>query len=196
MPPKKTTVITIGKDNSNTREKDPIKRGKKRYNIDQLEAELGGVANHWGVYIITPYQNLDNTGRTVFKVGMSRGLKRRTDNYLTYFPSIMFHSFLTGFDEERTKEDIESDVKQIEKEVIEKIHNRDKRSRKLYFQQRVVASEWVYTKSSIIDEVCLEIAEEYDLQYKGYEDNFNETVKDDYEKNLPEAIFVGKILFS
>ena len=188
--------MTIGKDNSNTREKDPIKRGKKRYNIDQLEAELGGVANHWGVYIITPYQNLDNTGRTVFKVGMSRGLKRRTDNYLTYFPSIMFHSFITGFDEERTKEDIESDVKLIEKKVIEQIHQKDKRSRKLYFQQRVVASEWVYTKSSIIDEVCLEIAEEYELQYKGYEDNFNETVKDDYQENLPEAIFIGKVVFT
>lgn len=196
MPPKKTTVITIGKDNSNTREKDPIRRGKKRYNIDELEAELGGVANHYGVYIITPYQNLDNTGRTVFKVGMSKGLKKRTDNYLTYFPSIMFHSFITGFDEDREKLEIERDVKQIEKEVIEKIHNRDKRSRKLYFKQREVASEWVYTKSSIIDDVCKEIVEEYELQYKGYEDNFNETVKDDYEKNLPEAVFIGKVIFS
>ena len=108
----------------------------------------------------------------------------------------MFHSFITGLDEDREKLEIERDVKHMEKEVIEKIHKRDKRSRKLYFKQREVASEWVYTKSSIIDDVCKEIVEEYDLQYKGYIDNFNETVKDDYEKNLPEAIFVGKVVFT
>lgn len=196
MPPKNKTTINIGRDNSNTRARDPIKRGKKSYNIDELDDELGGVSENWGVYIITPYQNLDRSGRTVFKVGMSQGLKKRTDNYLTYFPHIMFHSFLTGFDENKDKLQIFRDVSNIEKKVINGIYEKDKRARKLYFKQREVASEWLYTKSSIIDAVCLELVEKYELDYKGYEDNFNESVLDDYNKNLPDAVFVGKIIFT
>lgn len=196
MPPKNKTVISVGKDKNNTRERDPIRRGKKSYNIDELEEELGGVANNWGVYIITPYQNLDKSGRTVFKIGMSKGLKKRTDNYLTYFPHIMFHSFLTGFDEDKEKLQLFRDVTNIEKKVINGIYEKDDKARKLYFKQREVASEWIYTKSSIIDAVCLELVEKYELEYKGYEDNFNETVLNDYKENLPDAIFIGKVIFS
>ena len=119
-----------------------------------------------------------------------------TDNYLTYFPHIMFHSFLTGFDEEQDDKKIRRDVTKIEKKVIEGIYKKDNRARMLYFKQREVASEWIYTKTSIIDEICLELAGEYELEYKGYDDDFNKTILDDYNEHLPEAIFIGKIIFT
>ena len=211
--------ITVGKDNANTRDNDPTTRKKKIYNIDNIDEELGNISNAAGVYVLSPYSNLDDKGRTVFKIGMSLNLKTRTDNYLTMFPSINFHSFITGFDDKEYKEfkkdnkknkdvdvnDINNEkvkrlklfreVHNIEKKLIDEIHKRDVRSRKLYFRQREVASEWIYTKSSIIDEIALEICNEYKLEHKGYESNYNEFLTDEYNRNLPNSIFVGKIIF-
>ena len=215
-----TTIFTIGKDNSNTRDNDPTRRKKKKYNIDDIDDELGNISNAAGIYILSPYANLDTHGRTVFKIGMSMNLKTRTDNYLTMFPSINFHSFITGFDDTEYKEfkkknktnkeinvnDINDErvkrlklyreVHEIEKELIKRIHDKDKKSRKLYFKQREVASEWIYTKSSIIDKIALEICTENNLQHKGYESNYNDFLLEEYEHNLPGCIFTGKIIFT
>jgi len=215
-----STHIRVGKDNSNTRKNDPIKRKKKSYNIDEIDKELGNISNAAGVYILSPYANLDDHGRTVFKIGMSLNLKKRTDNYMVMFPSINFHSFITGFDDAEYKEfkkknkdnkeivvdDLNNEkikrlklfreINEIEKKLIDRIYERDQRSRKLYFRQREVASEWIYTKAKYIDEVALEICEEYELEHKGYDNNYNEYLKDEFQLDAPKAIFIGKIIFT
>lgn len=211
------TIITLGKDNSNTRERDFTKRAHKKYNIDDIDHELKDISKHAGVYILSPYSNLDRSKRTVYKIGMSLQLKTRCDNYLTYFPMVHFHSFVVGFKDseykkfqknnpEVTLDDLDDDkvkklklfrtVAEIEKKIIDKIFEKDKKSRKLQFAQRTVHSEWIYTKSSVIDEVCLEICDEYKLDHKGYVDEYNDTILKYYNDNLPDTIFVGKILFT
>ena len=99
----KTTIITIGKDNANTRQRDFTKRAKKHYIIDDIDEELGKISKYAGVYILSPYSNLDTHGRTVFKIGMSLQLKARLDSYLIYFPMVHYHSFLVGFKDSEYK---------------------------------------------------------------------------------------------
>ena len=65
----------------------PTKGKKKVYNTDDIDKELGNISKASGIYILTPYQNLDDSGRVVLKIGMSTNLKTRCDNYLTMFPS-------------------------------------------------------------------------------------------------------------
>ena len=211
------TLITIGKNNSNTREQDNTKRAKKHYNIEDIDTELGNIKNYGGVYILTPYTNLDDSGRGVFKIGMSLNLKNRCDNYLTYFPTIFFHSFIVGFNDSEykkfkkdnpniTDDDINNNkvrnlklfraIEKVEKELIQKIFKRDKKSRRLQFTQREVFSEWIYTKSKYIDDIALELVQEYSLEYKGYSDNFNETITEYYQETLPEIIYCGKVSFN
>ena len=87
-------------------------------------------------------------------------------------------------------------IEKVEKELIQKIFKRDKKSRRLQFTQREVFSEWIYTKSKYIDEIALELVQEYSLEYKGYSDNFNETITEYYQETLPEIIYCGKVLFN
>ena len=211
------TIIEVGKDTSNTRANDFTKRAKKSYNIDELDNELKHISKFGGVYVLSPYANLDDKGRSVFKIGMSLQLKTRCDNYLTYFNMVHFHSFIVGFkDSEYIKfkknnpelnfDDNENNkikklelfraIAKVEKELIDGIFKLDKKSRKLQFAQRGVNSEWIYTKSKYIDIVALELAEKYNLQHKGYADNYDETITKYYNDTLPDIIFCGKILFN
>ena len=92
-------------------------------------------------------------------------------------------------------------VSKIEKQLIDEILLIDKKSRRIQFTQREVASEWVFTKSEYIDKAALRIIERYNLQnagnlqHKGYDTDYNRTVYEDYKEELPDAIFVGKIVF-
>ena len=135
---------------------------------------------------------------------------------------INFHSFIVGFNDseykkfKKTNPNIDENdldnakiqklelfraVSKIEKELIDEILLIDKKSRRLQFTQREVASEWVFTKSDYIDKAALTIIERYNskhegnLQHKGYDTDYNRTVYEDYKEELPEAIFVGKIVF-
>ena len=148
---------------------------------------------------------------------MSLHLKTRLSNYLTYFPMIFVHSFIVGFKDSEykkfknnnpsiTDDDLENDkvkklelfrqVAKVEKELISTILLRDIKSRRLQFTERVVPSEWIYTKSKYIDDIALEIVNKYELQHKGYADDFNNTITDYYKTTQPDIIFCGKILFN
>ena len=56
---------------------------KKQYVIDEIP-EIKNGSN--GIYAITPYERLDNKGKTLFKVGLVDDLKQSFENYHTDYP--------------------------------------------------------------------------------------------------------------
>ena len=175
----------------------------KKYNVlDEIDDELGSFTMSAGLYSFSPFHP-DKNGYTVFKIGVSMSsVRRRVDNYITYYPKgVYYNGFLTGFQEEN-KIKLKRKIEQVEKEIFYMLDNykKDEKSKMVISTQRIKnnsKTEWIYTKAKYIDEVFDVMAEKYNLIYKGYDNDFNLYVKNDFKnikKNL-KPYFKGEILF-
>lgn len=74
---------------------------KKQHAIDSLP-DFKYKDGDSGLYGITPFANLDKHGKTMFKVGLGVDLKKRLDEYHTYFPmGYWYKDLLANPDEEK-----------------------------------------------------------------------------------------------
>ena len=65
--------------------KNPTHFGKHPYEHDPREIVKGG-----GVYCYLPFDNLDRSGNSMFKIGMTTNFRKRENNYHTSLPQGMW----------------------------------------------------------------------------------------------------------
>src|SRR3984957_12346651 len=70
---------------------------------DNVLKEIG-VTSKGGIYSFIPWDNVDNKGRSVYKIGSTTSYKKRMENYFTAFPlGVYYVGFLGGCRKKRRR---------------------------------------------------------------------------------------------
>jgi len=176
---------------------------------DQLGVKGGGV------YCFAPFDNVDATKRTIFKVGKANNFKARNESYLTMFPGgVYIVAFLENPRVIKSEVTKSKTYLYIEREIMEDldaIQEKDpEQCRRILSTARVRNwnvdhkkghTEMFYTKESIIRRVFKKAHEEYGGKLhlfflEGRENKKNFSINDNLKKDmaiLPN--FVGKVIF-
>ena len=110
-----------------------------------------------GIYCFTPYENLDDNGRTVFKVGMAEStISGRIETHHTDYPmGLYLVAFLETPTLHKDKMTQRTYYKSIEKFIMDYLTVQDARGKSRGYQiesttRLNLKTEWVYTKPCFI----------------------------------------------
>ena len=177
------------------------KTGRK-WSVLKDELKISG----GGIYCVTPFDTLDNHGKTLYKIGMSLDLSKRLDDYITYFPNgVYMIAFLanppvrvrdTRYVSQETKK---SKYSKIEKDIFDYLVS--KKAVQIHSPARVRnlndrkegQTEWFYCSEELIHEAFQQAYDKFggDGHLFTFE-NINEKAAAS-ERRKPN--YVGKIIY-
>lgn len=171
-------------------------RKVKKYNVvtDELKIKKGGV------YAVMPFEELDEFGKAVFKVGMAEHFDERTETYHGYFPhGIYLASFLIKIPIPVGKR-ASTIYKKAETFILDELENRPDVHR-IYATTRVKAhkeeggrTDFFYCTPQAIHEVFQKAAKETGGSPRYFHlNNANKTFQQKVAQKGPK--YIGKVLF-
>lgn len=147
----------------------PKKNTGRKINILKDELKISGA----GLYAFMPFENVDEKGKAVIKIGESSDLSRRSQDYTTYFPNgVYMLAFLTNIKGKRVLRGEKNKTGRFLREEIEQFimdYIANHKGKRLYSTDRVRRpnntlegqTEWVYSDVELLHEAFLEAGKEY-----------------------------------
>lgn len=146
-----------------------------------------------GLYAVTPFDRLDNHGKTILKIGISKDLDKREGNYHTYFIKGYYplNYLYEPFDKN-------VDLKKIERYIWkDMIESGAVRMPRHWIDGHVSQTEWFYSNHAQVNGAFKDALrkfggthQDYSMNNKEYDRNANRL-----EHQLGAHKFVGEIIY-
>jgi hypothetical protein len=162
---------------------------KKTVLKDDLNIKKGGL------YCFCPFNNLDTYNKTVFKIGISKNLNNRLEQYHTYYPISLYIVDILECPELTTR----AKYVEIEKFIVEYL--KENNAFQIHSTTRVRnlneikegATEWFYTTFKVIHEAFEAAHRKYNGELLPHQEikmnyRYNKLIKN-------EPNYIGKIVF-